>query len=156
MTDVPEMTIATDSVDRELVEKPRRWDLKFIRRFMLTFGLVSSIFDFLTFGLLTFVLHATTAQFRTGWYVESVVSATLIVLVIRTRKRIFASRPGTLLSLATLLVIAATLVLPVSPLARIFGLEPLPAVYVLLLIGVVGLYVVSAEIAKRIFYRSQS
>jgi Mg2+-importing ATPase len=156
MTDVPEMTIATDSVDRELVERPRRWDLKFIRRFMLTFGLISSVFDFLTFGLLVFVLHATTAQFRTGWFLESVVSATLIVLVMRTRKPFFTSRPATLLLLATLLVIAATLVLPFSPLARLFGFERIPISSIALLGCVVALYVVSAEIAKRIFYRSQS
>ncbi|MDD4858573.1 MAG: magnesium-translocating P-type ATPase, partial [Candidatus Krumholzibacteria bacterium] len=156
MTDIPEMTIATDFVDRELMERPRRWDIKFIRRFMLTFGLVSSIFDFLTFGLLMFVMHASAAQFRTGWFLESVVSATLIVLVIRTRKPFFASRPGAQLSLATLLVIAATLALPFTPLARLFGFEPLGATFVLLLAGVVALYVASAEIAKRIFYRFES
>jgi Mg2+-importing ATPase len=155
MTDIPEMTIATDSVDRELVERPRRLDLKFIRRFMLVFGLISSVFDYLTFGILIFVLHATRPQFRTGWFLESLVSATLIVLVIRTRKPFIASRPGTFLLVATLLVIAATFVLPFSPLSGIFGFEPLPASYIVLLIGVVALYVISVEIAKRIFYRSQ-
>jgi Mg2+-importing ATPase len=152
MTDFPEMTIATDFVDRELVERPRRWDLKFIRKFMLTFGLISSIFDYATFGLLTFVFHASTAQFRTGWFFESVVSATLIVLVIRTRKPFFASRPGTHLSIATLLVVAATLALPFTPLARLFEFTPLNASLMLLLVGVVAVYVVTAEFAKRIFY----
>jgi Mg2+-importing ATPase len=152
MTDFPEMTIATDFVDRELVERPRRWDLKFIRKFMLTFGLISSIFDYATFGLLTFVFHASTAQFRTGWFFESVVSATLIVLVIRTRKPFFASRPGTHLSIATLLVVAATFALPFTPLARLFEFTPLNASLMLLLVGVVAVYVVTAEFAKRIFY----
>ena len=79
------MTIATDHVDPELIDRPRRWDIPFIRRFMLTFGFVSSLFDYLTFAVLLLVLHSTTGQFRTGWFVESVLSASLIVLVIRTR-----------------------------------------------------------------------
>ena len=152
MTDFPEMTIATDSVDRELVERPRRWNLKLIRRFMLTFGLISSIFDYATFGLLVFMFHASEAQFRTGWFLESVVSATLIVLVIRTRKPCFKSRPGTHLAIATLLVVAATLALPFTPLAGLFGFTPLNVSWILPLVGVVALYVVTAEIAKRIFY----
>ena len=84
MTDMPETTIATDNVDAEQVEKPRRWDMKFIRRFMLLFGLISSIFDYLTFAVLIFVLNASPDQFRTGWFIESVLSAVIIVLVIRT------------------------------------------------------------------------
>jgi len=112
MTDFPEMTIATDAVDREFVDRPHRWNLKFIRGFMLTFGLISSIFDYATFGLLMFAFHASAEQFRTGWFLESVVSATLIVLVIRTRKPFFRSRPGRYLAIATILVVAATLALP--------------------------------------------
>src|SRR5690606_38520347 len=82
LTDFPEMTIATDSVDAEIIEKPRRWDIKFIRRFMSRFGLLSSVFDYLTFGALILLLNATVDLFRTGWFVESVVSASTIVLVI--------------------------------------------------------------------------
>ena len=152
MTDFPEMTIATDSVDRELVERPRRWNIRFIRRFMLTFGLVSSIFDYLTFALLMFVLHATKEQFRTGWFIESVVSATLIVLVIRTRRPFFASRPGRHLSLATLLVVAATLVFPFTPLAGLFGFTPLGGAFIGLLVVIMAFYVAAAEVAKRMFY----
>jgi len=94
LTDIPEMTIATDSVDRELIEQPKRWDIAFIRKFMLTFGFVSSLFDYLTFRALLVVLHASQDQFRTGWFVESVISASAIVLVIRTRRTFFTSRPG--------------------------------------------------------------
>ena len=94
LTDFPEMTIATDSVDRELVEKPRRWNIQFIRSFMLTFGILSSVFDYLTFAVLLLILHATTDQFRTGWFLESVISASVTVLVIRTRKPFFRSKPG--------------------------------------------------------------
>ena len=93
MTDFPEMTIATDSVDNEMIEYPRRWDIKAIRKFMITFGLVSSVFDYLTFGLLLF-LHATEGQFRTGWFLESVISASMIVLVIRSRKPFLQEQTG--------------------------------------------------------------
>src|SRR5512144_1259536 len=80
LTDFPEMTIATDNVDNEMVDYPRRWDIKAIRKFMMTFGLVSSVFDYLTFGALLLILQATRDQFRTGWFLESVISASLIVL----------------------------------------------------------------------------
>jgi Mg2+-importing ATPase len=155
LTDLPEMTIATDSVDREMVEEPRRWNIRFIRNFMLTFGLVSSVFDYLTFGLLLWVLHATVDQFRTGWFLESVISASLIVLVIRTRKPFFRSRPGKLLLLATLLVIGATLILPYSPLARVLGFVPVPWTFLLALAVMMALYIAAAEVAKSVFYRYQ-
>ena len=94
LTDFPEMTIATDSVDRELVDRPHRWDIGFIRRFMFFFGILSSVFDYLTFGALIFILGATPELFRTGWFQESVISAVMIVLVIRTRRPFIKSRPG--------------------------------------------------------------
>jgi P-type Mg2+ transporter len=153
MTDLPEMTIAGDSVDPEMVEKPRRWDIRFIRNFMATFGLVSSIFDYLTFGVLLFIFHATTDQFRTGWFIESVISATLIILVIRTRRPFLRSRPGKYLTLAVFLVICATLYLPYSRLAYLFGFHPLPPSFLIALGVIVVLYVIIAEVAKMIFYK---
>ncbi|HEX9146552.1 MAG TPA: magnesium-translocating P-type ATPase, partial [Candidatus Binatia bacterium] len=116
MTDFPEMTIATDRVDSEMVDHPRRWDIKAIRKFMITFGLVSSVFDYLTFGALLTVLHATQDQFRTGWFLESVISASLIVLVIRSRKPFFKSRPSKYLFVATILAVIVTVILPFTPL----------------------------------------
>ena len=121
MTDFPEMTIASDRVDNEMVDHPRRWDIKAIREFMFTFGIVSSVFDYLTFGVLLFVLHANPKEFRAGWFVESVISAALIVLVIRTRRPFFKSRPGKYLLLATLLIVVMTLILPFTTLGDIFG-----------------------------------
>jgi Mg2+-importing ATPase len=153
LTDIPEMTIAGDNVDHELVASPRRWDIRFIRRFMITFGLVSSLFDYITFALLLGPLHAGPEEFRAGWFVESVVSASLIVLVIRTRKRITRSRPGRWLALATLCVIAVTIALPYTPLGPLFGFAPLPLSFLAALAGVVAFYVLSAEIAKMMFYR---
>jgi Mg2+-importing ATPase len=153
LTDFPEMTIAADSVDREFVEKPRRWDIRFIRRFMLLFGLLSSVFDYATFGILLLLFRATPARFRTGWFVESVVSAAVIVLVVRTRRPFFKSRPGKSLLVATTAVIALTLALPFTALGRIFHFEPLPLPFFGLIAGVVAIYVTGAEIVKRIFYR---
>jgi Mg2+-importing ATPase len=153
MTDFPEMTIATDRVDEEMVEYPRRWNIKAIRKFMLTFGMVSSVFDYLTFGVLLLLLHATEGQFRTGWFLESVVSASLIVLIIRSRKPFFRSKPGKYLLTATMVVVAATLILPFTPLGGLFGFSSLPVSYILLIGIIVLLYIVAAELAKRIFYK---
>src|SRR5450830_166980 len=125
MTDFPEMTIASDAVDPELVEKPRRWDIGFIRSFMLVFGPLSSLFDYATFGVLLLVLRAGPMEFRTGWFMESVLSASMIVLVIRTRRPFWRSRPGRALQIATAAVAAATLVLPFTPLGTLFHFGPL-------------------------------
>jgi len=153
LTDLPEMTIATDNVDRELVERPRRWDIKFIRSFMVVFGLLSSVFDFITFGVLLVLLGASPEQFRSGWFVESVVSAAMIVLVVRTRRFFWRSRPGRYLVIVTLLVVIAVVILPYTSLGSLFGFAPLPP-YFLAIVGVIVLlYAGSAEIAKRVFYR---
>ena len=152
LTDFPEMTIATDSVDDEMIQKPRRWDMRFIRRFMLTFGMISSIFDYLTFGALLFIAHASQTQFRTGWFMESVISASLIVLVIRSRKPFFKSRPGKYLVIATSAIFLATLILPYSSLAGILGFEALPPLLIGMIAIIIVLYILTAEIGKRIFY----
>jgi len=153
MTDFPEMTIATDRVDEQMIDYPRRWDIKAIRKFMITFGLVSSVFDYLTFGLLLVVLHANEGQFRTGWFLESVISASIIVLIIRSRKPFFRSRPGKYLLIATLSIAAITLVFPFTPLGRIFGFSPLGLTTYLLLLLIVVVYIIAAEITKTIFYK---
>jgi Mg2+-importing ATPase len=153
LTDFPEMTIATDNVDPEVSDRPRRWDIAFLRRFMIVFGLVSSLFDYATFGLLLWVLGANQDQFRTGWFLESVVSAALVVLVVRTRRPFFRSRPGKALALATAAVVAATVVLPLTPLAGPFELVRLPATFFAVLLGVVLSYGLAAEAAKHFFYR---
>jgi Mg2+-importing ATPase len=153
LTDLPEMAIAGDAVDEEMTARPRRFEIGVIRRFMMVFGLVSSVFDYLTFAALLLVLRAPAAEFRTGWFVESVVSATLIVLVVRTRRPAWKSRPARLLLLATLAVVAATVLLPFSPLRGIFEFAPLPPLSGAVLAGIVALYAAAAEVAKRIFYR---
>jgi P-type Mg2+ transporter len=153
LTDFPEMTIATDTVDTEWVARPRRWDVKFIRNFMLIFGPLSSVFDFLTFGVLLFLFHAGPALLRSGWFVESVVSACLVVLIVRTRQPFFRSRPSRYLLGASLAVIVVAVILPFTPVGALVGFAPLPATLLVALAVIVALYVTSAELAKSLFYR---
>jgi P-type Mg2+ transporter len=120
---------------------------------MFTFGLISSIFDYLTFAVLFFILHATPEQFRTGWFMESVISAAIIVLVIRGRRPFFKSRPGKYLSVATIAVVIATLILPFTFIGTLFGLESLPLSFLMMMALIVALYILMAELAKRIFYQ---
>jgi P-type Mg2+ transporter len=153
LTDFPEMTIATDNVDDEMINYPRRWDIKAIRKFMITFGFVSSVFDFITFGLLLFVLHATQVQFRTGWFMESVISASIIVLVIRSRRPFFKSQPGKYLLIATLTIIAITVIFPFTPLASILGFSQLPITFLIIIGLIILFYIFTTEIVKKVFYR---
>lgn len=153
LTDFPEMTIASDRVDGDSIAKPMRWDLKFIKRFMVTFGLISSIFDYLTFGVLLFFLHANEQLFQTGWFVESVVSATLIVLVVRTRMPFFKSKPGKYLALATALIVAFVLIIPFSPMMHLFDFAPLPPAFFGWMLLIITGYITTAELAKKWFYK---
>ena len=120
---------------------------------MITFGPLSSLFDYLTFGALLLVLHATADQFRTGWFIESVVSAALIVLVIRTQQSFIKSKPSKYLLLATLSVIIVTVLLPFTVLGRLFGFVSISPEFFLLTATIVGLYIVAAEMTKRLFYK---
>jgi Mg2+-importing ATPase len=155
LTDFPETSIAGDSVDDELIGRPRRWDFRLIRRFMLVFGPLSSVFDFMTFGVLLLLLRATPAEFRTGWFLESVISATAVVLVVRTRRPFFRSRPGRGLLVATALVVAVTLAVPFLPFAGLFGFAPLRPVFFAALGGILALYVGAAELVKALFYKDR-
>ena len=153
LTDFPEMTIATDRVDAISVNKPHRWDIKFIQRFMIVFGLLSSVYDYFTFGVLMLLMHANEKIFQTGWFVESVISATLIVLVVRTRLPIFKSLPGKYLSIATGLIVLFIVVMTLTPIAGLFGFTSLPVSFYGWMLLIVAAYILSAEIAKRWFYK---
>jgi P-type Mg2+ transporter len=152
LTDSPAMTIATDAVDGELVDKPRRWNMKFIRNFMFVFGLISSVFDYLTFGALLLLLNASVVQFRTGWFLESVITELLTLLIIRTRRPFFGSRIGRYLLGATLTTALVSAILPYTPLAVPLDFAPLPPAYLLVLGLIAALYAATTEIAKKIFY----
>jgi Mg2+-importing ATPase len=153
LTDLPEMAIATDHVDPEDIAHPRQWDVHFIRRFMFIFGPLSSLFDFLTFGALLWVLGASPVEFRTGWFVESVTSAALVVFALRTRRPALRSRASRVMLAMTAAVIGVTLLLPRSPLAGLLGFSPPAPAYLGLVLAIVVAYLASAEFAKRLFYR---
>jgi Mg2+-importing ATPase len=151
--DSSQLSIPTDRVDDEQLHAPSHWNIAFIRRFMLTFGPISSLFDFLTFGLMLGVLHAGAVEFRTGWFVESLATQTLIIFAIRTRRVPFVrSRPGLLLTLATFAVIATGIALTVSPLSHRLGFTPLPWQFFAALVGLTIAYLVLVEVTKTAFY----
>jgi len=152
LSDIPGTAIASDNVDPEWVAKPRRWDTVFIRRYMVLFGLVSSIFDLLTFVVLLFIYHASVGEFRTGWFLESLLTELVIALVVRTRRVFFRSRPGKLLLVSTVIIIGIALVLPYLPINSLFGFIPLPTTLLLTIIGLTLLYVMVVEAAKKYFY----
>ena len=152
LSDFPALGIASDNVDTDMIERPHRWDVGMIRTFMIVFGLVSSVFDYATFGLLLWVVRATEEQFQTGWFIESLLTELAVALVVRTRKPFYRSRPGTLLWMSTLAVGLLTLVLPYLPVAPFLGFTPLPLWLTAALVAITGLYVVAAEAAKKFFY----
>jgi Mg2+-importing ATPase len=152
--DASEIPIPRDAVDAEDVARPHDWDADFIRRFMLTLGPVSSVFDLLTFGVLLVVFQAGEALFRTGWFIESMATQVLVIFVIRTRGAPWRSRPDARLAVTSLAVVATAVLLPFTPLAPWLGFTP-PPVELLAAIAVMVLaYLVCAELAKRWFYAS--
>lgn len=153
LTDFPEMTIATDRVDQEMLQKPLRWNIDFVRKFMVVFGLISSIFDYATFGVLL-LLNASVEEFRTGWFIESVVSATLIVLVVRTFKPFFTSLPSKYLLFTVLAVVIFTFFLPLMPFASLLGFTIIPNKFYMYIGAIVVLYILSVEVAKKIFLKN--
>ena len=155
LSDFPAMYIAGDSVDRELVERPRRWNIAFIRDFMITFGITSSVFDYLTFGLLLLVLKAGETEFHTGWFLESILTELLILLIVRTQKPFYKSRPGRALLTVTIIVAFVTLALPYTPLASLLGLVPLSLPLLGALLAITLLYLAASETVKHFFYRRE-
>lgn len=154
--DVSEMMIPTDNVDEEMLVRPSHWDIHFIRRFMAIFGPVSSVFDFLTFGVMIFIFHAGESLFRTAWFVESLSTQALVIFVIRTRRSPFVrSSPSRPLFIATLTCVGAGFVLPFSPMAGVLGFTALPPTFLLALAGMVACYLVLVEGAKALFFRGR-
>ena len=147
--DLAQITIPTDNVDPEVLQKPQRWDIRTIRNFMLIIGPISSLYDVLTFFVLLRFFHAGEVLFHTGWFVESLATQTLVLFVIRTPRNPLTSRPSLPLAITTVAIVAIGVALPYSPLAGVLGFEPLPAGYFLFLTGATGTYLVLVEIAKR-------
>jgi P-type Mg2+ transporter len=152
--DAGQMTIPSDHVDEEQLARPSHWDIGFIRRFMMFFGPISSVFDFLTFAIMLHVFDAGPELFRSGWFVESLATQSLVIFVIRTRRVPFwHSRPGGLLTIASLSVALVGAVLPFTPLGDTLGFTPLPAGFFAVLVALIVTYLGVAEVAKREFYR---
>jgi P-type Mg2+ transporter len=153
--DTSQLAIPTDSVDEEQLRRPSHWDIAFIRKFMLYFGPLSSVFDFVTFGVMLWVFHAGPDLFRSGWFVESLATQTLVIFAIRTRRiPFFRSHPSLPLTLAALGVVTIGAVLPATPLAHVLGFQPLPGAFFAALGGMVVCYLGLIEVGKRIFYRT--
>lgn len=147
--DLSQLAIPTDRVDPSYIHKPHRWDVRLIRRFMLFIGPVSSLFDFLTFFVLLKVFHASEELFHTGWFVESLITQTLVLFVIRTGGNPFRSRPSRPLALTVWAVVIVAVVLPYTPLASLLGFVPLPATYLLFVAAATVMYLALVEFVKR-------
>jgi len=152
LSDIPSLAIATDNVDAEQTKAPRHWDIGYVRRFMVAFGLVSSAFDFVTFGFLIFLAGATAQLFQTAWFIESLITELAIVLVVRTRKPFMKSRPSIMLSWLTLAVGIFALAIPYLPGSGWFGFVPLPAPVMAGLMAITLAYLAASETTKRLFF----
>ena len=151
--DISEMTIPTDNVDEEQLQRPEHWDMRLIGRFMLAFGPISSIFDFVTFGVMLFVFHAGAELFRTGWFVESLSTQSLVIFLIRTRRiPFFSSLPSLPLLATTLAVVVLGMVIPYTPVATLLGFVPLPPKFFGVLAVMTATYLLLIELAKRVFF----
>lgn len=152
LSDIPAIGMPGDNVDEEMISRPHRWNIHLIRNFMIVFGIVSSIFDYATFGLLILVARATEQQFQTGWFIESLLTELVIALVVRTRMVFYKSRPGKLLLLLTLGVGVLAFMVPYLPFSRFLGFTPLPLWLMAALISLTLLYVAAVELVKKRFF----
>jgi Mg2+-importing ATPase len=153
LTDLPATFIATDSVDAAQLRRPQHWNVRLIRNYMLVFGALSSIFDLTTFAVLEWGFHAHAAEFRSTWFLGSILTEVTVLFVLRTRRPFFRSRPSTWIIVASIVVALVAAYIPYSPLAKPLDLVaiPLPLLLIVLLITLV--YVLANEITKRVFWK---
>ncbi|MHB8162896.1 MAG: magnesium-translocating P-type ATPase [Methanoregula sp.] len=155
--DISESTIPTDNVDESYTRTPKKWDIEFIKRFILFFGPISSLFDFLTFFILLFIFSADASLFQTAWFMESICTQTLVIFVIRTRVMPFyKSRPSRLLALSTILIVAIACILPFTIVGSLFGFVQPPLSFFAVLAGLVIGYILMVELVKYWFYQRYS
>lgn len=154
LSDIPALGIAADRVDEEQLAKPKRWNVQLIRRFMTVFGIQSSIFDYLTFGLLLLVFKVDEAHFQTGWFVESCLTELFILLIVRTARPAWRSRPTRFLIWASVFVASVVLVVPYLPIGQTVGFDPLPPLLLVGMVGIAILYAVMAEVTKSRFFKN--
>jgi Mg2+-importing ATPase len=153
LSDIPSVFIAGDRVDKAWLRKPYHWSIDTIRRFMVRFGLISTLFDFVTFGVLWWLTAGNETLFRTGWFMESLLSELVVLLVIRSTLPFYRSVPGRMLGWSTLAVIALTFALPYLPLAAAFDLVPPPLPVLVSVVAITVAYVLVTELMKHHFYR---
>lgn len=152
--DISQLSLTTDEVDCDAIKKPTAWSLPFIRKYMLVFGLISSVFDFLTFGALFLVFRLSESQFQTGWFIESIATQVFVIYIIRTRMVPFLqSRPSKLLFWNTLLAVVSAWAIPFLAIGQFFHFSPLPYSVLVVIFGLVLIYLILVEIVKRFFYR---
>lgn len=153
ITDFPYLTVASDNVDQEQLDRPGKWDLKFIRRYMVIFGIHSSLFDVITFVTLLYVLKVKESAFQTSWFIESILTELFILFIIRTHKNFFKSQPGKYLFILSILGLIMTLGLPYMPFANDIGLSPLPFVNLAAMLAIVAFYIITADLLKVWFFK---
>jgi Mg2+-importing ATPase len=155
LSDLPSITISTDNIDPETVKSPERWQIKDVKRFMVVFGLISSVFDLLTFAILLLVFHAHTAIFQTTWFVISLLTEVAVVLVLRTRGPAFRSQPSRMLLWSSIVMGVVALAIPfLGPLASVFGFVPLSALQMVTVLVITAGYIAATEGAKAWFYKT--
>lgn len=157
LTDFPAIYIASDFVDPETLEKPRRWDINFIKKFMFTFGIISSVFDYLTFALLIFVFKAHHGIFQSSWFLFSILTELLVLLIMRTHRPFFKSKPAPTLLYSVIIVGIITLLIPYLPFINtLLTIQPISLSLLAALFGLVVLYILTTEVAKHYFYRKNT
>ena len=156
LTDFPSLQIASDSVDKDWLKKPVKWDMKFIKRFMIIFGITSSVFDYITFAVLLLLFKAGGKFFQTGWMLESVISAVVVMLIVRTARPFLKSKPSKKLLLAIVGIVILLIVIAYSPMNVYLGLISLPFKAFASLLAISFVYAVTAELLKKNFYRHNS
>lgn len=154
ITDFPYLTVASDNVDQNQLDRPGKWDLKFIRNYMVIFGIHSSLFDVITFLTLLYILKVKESAFQTGWFIESILTELFILFIIRTHKNFFKSKPGKYLFILSIIGLVLTLVLPYLPFANDIGLTPLPFVNMGAMLIIVALYIITADLLKVWFFKN--
>lgn len=153
ITDFPYLTVASDNVDEEQLERPGKWNLKFIRNFMIIFGIHSSIFDIITFIVLLYVLKVKESAFQTGWFIESILTELFILFIVRTRKNFFKSKPGKYLFILSIVGLIITVVLPYVPFGTAVGLVPLPFINFGAVLLITAAYIITADLLKIWFFK---
>lgn len=152
--DASQIAIPTDDVDREYIMRPRPWNVDYIKKFMVIIGPISSIFDFLTYGVMLFIFHASAELFHTGWFIESLCTQTLVIHIIRTGKIPFIeSRPSKFLILMSIIIVSVGIIIPFSPLAKPFGFVKPPPMYFLALFLIVVTYLFLVQAVKKWFIK---